>query len=281
MPEELRAHPTIPADFPKLGLDDEFKFQCDRSLKCFTSCCRDVAIVLTPYDVLRMKRALQLDSTDFLNKYTVLSCTKEQKVPIVIIKMNSAKGERCPFVTPEGCRIYAHRPWACRMYPLGFAEPAAPRPSQGSFYFVVHEDQCQGHGRGSKGTVRDWIATQHLDAFEMMGESFSQLMTNDFWQRGTPLGPQKLEMYLMACYDLDRFRRFVFESRLLELFEVDEHRLESIGADDEELLDFAMEWLRFSLFNEETMKLRKGVVEAQHRTITEMRETLGAQGGMR
>lgn len=279
MTEELRGTPPISPECPKLGLNDRIDFQCDRSLNCFTKCCRDVAIVLTPYDVLQLKRALQLDSTEFLNKYTILSCTKTQQVPIVIVKMNADSDKRCPFVTPEECSIYAHRPWACRMYPLGFAEPSTPLPGQSGFYFVVHEDLCQGHGRGTQSTVRDWIATQKVDAFEMMGESFSQLMTNDFWRNGTPLGPQKLEMYLMACYDLDRFRRFIFESRFRELFEVDEQRLEAIRTDDEELLEFAMQWLRFSLFNEKTMKLKTGVADAQRPPVVEM--STNSQGGMR
>ncbi len=61
----------------------------------------------------------------------------------------------------------------------------------------------------------------------------------------------------MACYDLDRFRRFIFESRFLELFEVDEARVEALRRDDEELLEFALQWLRFSLFQEKTMKIRQ------------------------
>ena len=35
-------------------------------------------------------------------------------------------------------------------------------------------------------------------------------------------------MFYMACYDLDRFRRFVFETRFLQLFEVDEARVEAL-----------------------------------------------------
>jgi len=69
----------------------------------------------------------------------------------------------------------------------------------------------------------------------------------------------------MACYDLDRFRRFVFETKFLNYFEVDETRTEVIREDNEELLEFAMQWLRFSLFGEKTMKIRSAVVEAHRR----------------
>jgi uncharacterized protein len=66
----------------------------------------------------------------------------------------------------------------------------------------------------------------------------------------------------MAAYDLDRFRSFVFDTRFLELFEVDEARVEALRTDDEELLEFAMDWLAFSLFQEKKrMKLTNAAKE--------------------
>ena len=62
----------------------------------------------------------------------------------------------------------------------------------------------------------------------------------------------------MARADIDRFRRFVFETRFLQLFDIDEARVEALRADDQELLDFGMQWLRFSIFGERSMKLRPG-----------------------
>ena len=247
---------TILRDYPRLGLDDTLQFRCDRGMDCFTKCCRDVSIVLTPYDVLRMKRALHMDSTDFLNQYTLIAHTQEQKLPLVFLRMNP-DDKRCPFVTEEGCSVYAHRPWACRMYPLGLAEPKNPNPNEHGFYFVIREDLCHGHGKGTECSLRKWIAGQGLEEFEMMGASFRQLMLNEFWQKGEALSDEKAAMYVTAAYDLDRFRRFVFETRFLDLFDVDEARVEAVRTDDEELLEFAMEWLRFSLFNEKTMRLKR------------------------
>jgi uncharacterized protein len=264
MPEGVTTQEAILRDCPRLSLDDTLDFHCGKGLDCFTHCCRDVSIVLTPYDVLRMKKALHLDSTSFLEKHTLLGCTKDKKLPVVLLKMDSID-RRCPLVTDEGCSIYAHRPWACRMYPLGLAEPMSPHPAERGFYFVIHEDLCHGHGTGSQRSIREWISSQSIDTFEMMGEPFKDLMLNEFWEKGEPLEPRKLEMYLMACYDLDRFRRFVFETRFTEIFNVDEARLDAIRTDDEELLVFAMEWLRFSLFNEKTMKLRPSVMDSLER----------------
>jgi hypothetical protein len=88
-------------------------------------------------------------------------------------------------------------------------------------------------------------------------------MLHDFWEKGDPLPPPKMDMYMMACYDLDRFRRFVFETKFLQFFEMDETRVEAMRTDDLELLDFAMQWLRFSLFGEKSMRVKKSVVEAR------------------
>ena len=74
-------------------------------------------------------------------------------------------------------------------------------------------------------------------------------------------------MYYMACFDLDRFRRFVFESRFLQMFEVDEARVDAMRTSDEDLLDFAMQWLRFSLFGEKSMKIKPSVMEAKRQVL--------------
>jgi Fe-S-cluster containining protein len=240
--------------YPRMSLDDRLTFGCGKSLDCFTHCCADVSIVLTPYDVLRMKKALGLDSSEFLQKHTISPFTKDQKFPAVLLKMDPAT-RKCMFVSEAGCAIYANRPWACRMYPLGVAEPRTPTPQDRAFHFLLKEDICHGHGRGPERTVRDYLAEQGLEEYDAMSASFKELMLHEAWDRPEPLPPEKMDMYYMACFDLDRFRRFVFETRFLQLFEIDEARVEVVRADDVELLELAMQWLRFALFGERTMKL--------------------------
>jgi hypothetical protein len=146
------------------------------------------------------------------------------------------------------------------MYPLGLAEPRTATAEERRFYFLVREELCHGHGQGCGRTVGEWLAGQGLEEYEMNGASFKALMLNEFWEKEETLTPEAMEMYFMACYDLDRFRRFVLESRFLECFEVDEARVAALARDDEELLEFAMLWLRFILFHERTMRLQPAVV---------------------
>jgi Fe-S-cluster containining protein len=254
---------TIIRDYPRMGPDDTFSFRCYQSLECFTRCCSDVSIVLTPYDILRMKHALQMDSTSFLEQYTFSPFTKDQKIPVALLKMDK-ESKTCPFVSEDkGCSIYAHRPWACRMYPLGMAEPDNPTPEDRSFYFLLKEDICLGHNEDHTITVSDWIADQGIEEYNAYGAPFKELMLHPFWNGEETLSPEQIDMYHMACYDLDRFRRFVFETRFLDLFEVDEARVEAMRNNDLELSDFAMQWLKFSLFKEESMKIKRSVLESK------------------
>ena len=253
---------AILKEYERLTLDDRFTFRCGKDLKCFTQCCKDVAIVLTPYDVLRLKRNLKMDSTECLDKYTIVPFTKDQKIPVVLLKMEG-EDKHCPFVGADGCGVYEHRPWACRMYPLGLAEPRNPNPEERSFHFLLKEDLCHGHGEGFALTVREWIAGQGIEDYDRMGVSFKALMLEEFWEKLESLPPEKMEMYYTALYDLDRFRRFLLESSFLRRFQVNEERLEVMKTDDEELLEFGIQWLRFLLLGEKTMRLRPEAEEAE------------------
>ncbi len=257
MPDKESTLPGIVENTPHFGLDDCFSFQCGSHMDCFTKCCQGVSILLTPYDVLKLKRGLGINSSEFLDQYTFVMQSKEKKIPAVFLKMSDDK-QVCPFVSDKGCSVYTHRPWACRMYPLGMAEPKNPEQAAQRFYFLLKEDLCHGHGVGAGCTVKEWIAGQNIEPYDVNQVSFRQLMGHPGWDNPELLTGEKLAMFYMAAYDLDRFRSFVFDTRFLEVFEVDEARVEALRTDDVELLEFGMDWLAFSLFGEKKrMKLKK------------------------
>jgi len=74
-------------------------------------------------------------------------------------------------------------------------------------------------------------------------------------------------MYFMACYNLDMFKKFVFESKLLNLFHMDKKTLSQIKSDERELLKFSFRWLQFAIFAKNTMKPKKGVIKAKKRAM--------------
>ncbi|MGD8321569.1 MAG: YkgJ family cysteine cluster protein [Gemmatimonadota bacterium] len=254
----------ILAEYPRLGPDDEFTFDCHPGVSCFNCCCSDVNIFLSPYDVLRLRKRLGLTSQEFLDRYTLVPIQKDMKTPVLVLRMKDDEGKTCPFVGENGCQVYSDRPWPCRMYPLGLAsQKDSPDGWQGDrFWFVLKEDGCQGFEEERKWTVRDWQENQGIDPYDDWGEAYKELTLHKFFEDGGVLGPEKLEMFFTACYDLDKFRAFVFESSLLERFDVDEDFVHEMRNDDEALLRFGFLWLRFSLFGEPTVRPRPEAMDA-------------------
>jgi hypothetical protein len=151
----------------------------------------------------------------------------------------------------------------------GRAEPDKPTPMERRFYFLLRESLCLGHNTERTLKISDWISGQGIEEYDAMGTSFKELMLHSFWNSEGLLTPEQIEMYYMACYDLDRFRRFVFKTRFFQLFDVDEDRIEAMRRDDLELLDFAMQWLKFSLFHEKSMRIKRSVLESRRGTVTQ------------
>ena len=44
----------------KLTPESRFKFRCHPGISCFTECCGKTTIILTPYDILRLKNRLNM-----------------------------------------------------------------------------------------------------------------------------------------------------------------------------------------------------------------------------
>ena len=65
-----------------------------------------------------------------------------------------------------------------------------------------------------------------------MGGLFQPLSFDPRLADGRELEPKQMEMYWMASYDLDTFRRFVLESSFLDRFEVQppENQTDSVQA---------------------------------------------------
>jgi hypothetical protein len=248
----------------QLTQDDEITFSCYPSIACFNCCCADINIVLTPLDVLGLARRLKITTPEFLDEYCLHPITKDLSLPIVMLRMGDDPGKKCRFVGEKGCTVYEDRPWACRMYPLGMAIPPAragvePEP----MFFLFEDDFCEGHRESLRWTVEEWRANQQLPEREEVEAGFREVVSHPWFIGGRKLDTRRMEMFHMACYDLDRFRRFVFESSFLERFELEPELVEKIRADDDELLRFSFRWAKYALFAEPTMTARDDAPPSQ------------------
>ncbi len=235
-----------------------FRFQCHKGIECFTHCCAALNLVLTPYDILRLKQNLKIPSDEFLDRYTETKFDKHHRFPLINLKMNQDEDAKCPFVTSDGCSVYPDRPGACRIYPLGRAASRIPigREHQEK-YFIVEEKHCLGFQETREWSVEEWLASEGVDEYNAMNDLWSEILTST-----KDLGPtkdiqKKMQMFSMASYNLDKFRKFIFESRFFQLFQVEEEKKEVLASEDVELMKFAFDWLKYSLFGERTIRLKE------------------------
>ncbi len=233
----------------RLSLEEKFKFSCHERLPCFNTCCNDVNIFLTPYDVLRMRRSTGLSSGEFLKRYTI-PLLGDEGLPLVVLKMMDDENKSCPFVMPDGCRIYQDRPWSCRMYPIF---PV----SSGEEGFLIKEDPpCLGFKEEKQWTIEEWKKDQGIDIYDKMNESYKEITFHDYFQKGNKIDSGKAKLLYTACYDLDDFKKFLFGTRFFDIYDVEKEVIEKIKEDEEELLSFGYGWIRFNLFSEDTLKLK-------------------------
>lgn len=234
----------------RMDPDHPFNFKCYRGLSCFTECCQDVTIALTPYDVLRLKRGLGIRSDEFIDKYTINLSREKQIIPFVILKMNE-DDKKCPFVNKEeGCSVYEDRPWPCRMFPLDMNE-------DGTFKLITDDSKCHGLKENETQSIGEWLVDQGIVPYDDMINQFSEITTPLRVQEIDIQNPDISNMVFMALYNLDRFREFIFQSTFLDRFEIEPARIERIKRDDVELLKFAFDWIKFGVFGQKLFKVKE------------------------
>jgi Fe-S-cluster containining protein len=241
-----------------LGPDSRFNFKCHKEIKCFTRCCRDINIILTPYDIIQLKKRLQLSSEQFLALYTEPQILEKTDLPMVTMKFLEEEGsatdtKACPFVRKEGCLVYTDRPTTCRYYPLGVANLSHKEDAEGeAVYFLVHEPHCLGFEEDTPWTVEQWREDQGVDLRDRINAEWTDLLVR---KRSFPpnikLTDQSKEMFFLVSYNIDKFKQFVFESSFLKRYEVSAATVEKIRNDEIALLQFGLKWLKGLLFKKE------------------------------
>jgi Fe-S-cluster containining protein len=254
----------------KLTLDSPLQFECHPGVPCFTACCHNIKIVLTPYDILILRKRLGIPAHEFITLYTQPTLLERTDMPGVQIKLTEDK-KACPFVTPEGCTVYSDRPTACRYYPVGMAdfhEGGTNDAAEEKFFFLVKEPHCKGFLEPKKWTIGEWRQDQGVDTRDEMNKEWLRLvMRRKSFGYQASLSEAAKRMFFMASTDLDSFRRFFFESSFLETYEVDEETLEKIRTDDVELMLFSFSYLANTLFGAEGMNIKKEKIEEKVKEI--------------
>jgi Fe-S-cluster containining protein len=213
-----------------------------------------------------MKNGLKMSSEDFLPAYTA-TLIGDSGLPVIALKMLDDEEKSCPFVTSEGCTIYEDRPWSCRIYPLQPESTKITEKSGKEYYSVMDVPFCVGLDEDKVLTVKEWKKEQGISIYREMENLFKKITMNEFLSNKTINNKKIQEMYYMACYDLDRFRRFIFKSKFLETFDVDTETVGKIKHDDVELYKFAMRWLEYGLLGQHVLKVKPEVIKAKKQEV--------------
>ncbi len=262
----------------RMERDSKFKFRCYPGIKCFTKCCRNMNIILTPYDIVRLKHRLGITSDMFLRLYTEPELLGITQVPVARLKMLEDRGGRCPFVTKDGCQVYTDRPVCCRYYPVGLASLRQAEKSSGDeeeFFFLVKEDHCKGFEEDTEWTVESWRADQESDFYDRMNRDWMELiLRKKSFGEETEMPERAKELFFMVSTNMERFRSFIFESRFIDTYSVDSRLLREILEDDVALMQFGFEYLKVAIFGAESdkLKLREDILDATVKKIIKRRK---------
>jgi len=244
----------------RLSAGDVFAFRCHPQIACFNRCCRNLNLVLYPYDVLRLKAALGISSDAFIDRYVDVVLRPGSFFPEVLLRMSDNAEKTCPFLTDAGCGVYRDRPDTCRMFPVetGLFYDAARR-TETSVYFFRPPDFCRGRLEEKSWTVSAWKKDQQAHRHQQLTVRWARLkrlFRQDPWGQEGPMGPGG-KMAFMGTYNLDRVRQFVFESSFLQRYRVRPAIVKKVGKDDAELLMLGFDWVKLFLWGQESGRISR------------------------
>ncbi len=249
---------TFPSHMVPLG-KERFKFSCHSGLACFTKCCKNVDMFLFPYDIIRLKNNLGIDSEVFLRTYVNIVRGDNPFFPSLMMKLRDDEDKACPFLEQHGCSVYPDRPSSCRTYPLERAvDRDSGKESPTDYYFLTNHPYCFGHKEEATFSVKEWIRNQQISPFNVMNDLWAEMesifRTNPW--KGEGSGGPKQQLAFMVCYNIDGFRNFMSAHGLQEQFHLDKDRKKRIRTDDAELLKFGLQWLRHLLTGSSNLIIR-------------------------
>jgi Fe-S-cluster containining protein len=156
-------------DDTALALDAKLPLTCSRS----GTCCHGKAIWLNPWEVARLATGRGIPARDFRRHFTVDGGIR--------LRVDGPPGwlklPACSQYDPaSGCSVHAHRPLACRLYPLG-------RRRQGGAVGYIHEGRdfpclfgCPEVQDLPRLTVADYLAGQQVTAGEQAQDAYLEVM---------------------------------------------------------------------------------------------------------
>jgi Fe-S-cluster containining protein len=158
---------------------------------CPSNCCTNgPPIVLNPYEIARICAAGGMSYEDLLD---IVETDRVNGFPLVMLPRDPA----CHFRGEQGCRIYAARPLACRLFPLG-------RVFDGGRSHIVLPDRnrCTGLLSSPERTLADYLREQDAGDFIEMADRWIEFVT-EIEEQAFPDTPVTSVAFHMLVYSPD------------------------------------------------------------------------------
>jgi Fe-S-cluster containining protein len=245
--------PTLPE---LLTGKTRIEFRCFKRISCFNACCKKADVTLAPYDVLRIKKRLEMTSEEFLKTFTVVFQMDQDGLPG--LKMRTDEDGNCAMLDGEnGCSVYEDRPTVCRYYPVALLNLRTKVSSKAEEnYALVREGHCKGHLEPREISIDDYRDEQGCKEYDSRNRDWYRLILKKK-SAGPGVGrpsEMSLQLFFMASYNLDMFRRFVLCDSFRRTYRLDDNFCDAVKNEDLILMDFGFQFLRQVLFGERTIE---------------------------
>jgi len=239
-PETVSLYQQI--DQEGLSLNSGFTFHCHEGQPCFNQCCRTPTIILSPYDLLRLKQGLGITSTALRQRYTRQEIEPNSNLPLVFLDISRSPETGCPFLGAQGCTVYPHRPAACRLFPLTMGSRLTADGVE-DHYFYRRLDYCRGFNGEIEWTVASWMANQGFGEYDQGRREWLEILLKAGLTELLVVDAHTQDLFATLAYDLDKFRRLVFDPVFLEAYDLKAEAMEDLRTDDLALLRFSYRYL--------------------------------------
>ena len=155
--------------YPRLEKNDAFTFGCSGCGKC----CREREdIILSPLDIFKMAKHLDMSNEDFIKTYCEWYEGSMSKIPVVRLKPREYR-KTCPLNDKGRCRVHVQKPAVCALFPLGRMTKENTEEQTKEFFYFIQPIKC-GNKRQTQ-TVQQW-----LEEFNMQDEEHVIIMWHDY-----------------------------------------------------------------------------------------------------
>lgn len=191
---------SIPA---ALRADTQIRFRCHKGIPCFSACCGQADVTLTPYDVLRLKRRLGWAP----GKSSSGTGSPSRWIGTVSPGLSSGPMRAGPVpVSMETLAVGCTRtpPNCVPMLPGGPAGAVGEGgPQVEERYSLVRRDHCKCHQEGREISIADCRAEQGCIEYDAHKRGWYQIILKKK-PAGPAVGrppPASLQVFFMASYD--------------------------------------------------------------------------------